>query len=117
MTIINLLAMSCSEEIVRKIYGGRLALKDTHQYVHHLYTLYEDRRTREQYFLRTVELPAFLHISDGIADLISKKYQNLLAPTKIIPLDKNFQTVTYLLRSPQNIILLTNFLQVKRECR
>jgi hypothetical protein len=109
--------MSCSDQIVKKIYGERLALGDNHNYAHHLFTLYEDRKTKEQYFLRTVELPAFLHISEGIADLVTKKYQNLLSPTKIIPIEKNFQACSYLLRAPYNIILLTNFLQVKRDCK
>jgi hypothetical protein len=46
--------MSCSDQIVKKIYGGRLALSDNHEYAHHLFTFYEDVRTKEQYFLRTV---------------------------------------------------------------
>lgn len=55
MTIINLLqAMSCSSQIVRKIYGDRLKLKDGLTCAEHLYTLYEDTHTKEQYFLRTV---------------------------------------------------------------
>lgn len=92
MTIINLLArMSGLDEVVKKIYGDRLKLRDSQKYVHHLFTLYEDIQTKERYFLRTVKLSAFLHISDGIAELSTKKYQNLLAPTKIIPIDQTFQ--------------------------
>lgn len=117
MTIINLLQrMSCSSHIAKKIYGDRLKLKDGLTCAQHLYTLYEDVHTKEQYFLRTVQLPAFLHISEGIADLVIKKYQNLLAPIKIIPLERNFQTRSYLLRAPQNTILLTNFLEILRDC-
>lgn len=117
MTIINLLqGMSCSDQIVKKVYGERLIRKDNLKCVHHLFSLYEDTKSKEQYFLRTVQLPASLHISEGIADLISKKYQNLLTPTKIIPLERTFQTRSYLLRAPQNIILLTDYLQIKEEC-
>jgi hypothetical protein len=55
MTIINLLqTMSCSDQIVKKVYGDRLVLKDNTSYTHHLFTLYEDKKSKEQYFLRTV---------------------------------------------------------------
>ena len=117
MTIINLLAsMSCLDQVVKKIYGERLILRDKQKYAHHLFTLYQDIQTKERYFLRSVELQAFLHISDGIAERNTKKYQNLLTPTKIIPIEQTFQARSYLLRAPYNIILFTNFLEVTRDC-
>jgi hypothetical protein len=63
-----------------------------------------------------VELPAHLHISEAIVEVAMQKYQSLLAPVKIIPIEKNFQANTYLIRATHNLILLTNYLQIIRDC-
>jgi hypothetical protein len=55
--------MSTLDEIVKKIYGDRLKKKNSQGYTHHLYTLYQDINTKDNYFLRTVDLPAHYHIS------------------------------------------------------
>lgn len=63
-----------------------------------------------------MELPAHLHISESIVEVATQKYQNLLAPVKIIPIEKNFQANIYLIRASHNLILLTNYLQIIRDC-
>ena len=44
------------------------------------------------------------------------QYGALLPRLHIAPLDRNFQTNTYLLRSPYNIIPLSSYLQIKTDC-
>ena len=81
-----------------------------------MYALYEHVLTKEKLFLRLIELPAFLHISEEIAELYNKKYGNILTPLQIIPVDRNFQSCLYLVRTPNNNILLSIYLAIIIDC-
>jgi len=109
--------MSTLEDVVQKTYGTQLMQGINQGNPHYLFTLYENPHTHEQYFLRTMDLPTFLYISEATTEVISGKYHTLLPKFQIIPIDRTFQAYTYLIRSPINIIPLSAFLQIKKDCR
>ncbi len=108
--------MNALEGIVNQIYGDRLAKCSNQGNAHYLFSLFEDVRSKEVYYLRAIELPTFLYISEATTELISVKYGTLVPKFQIIPVDRNFQAYTYLVRSPINIIPLSAFLQIKKDC-
>jgi hypothetical protein len=108
--------MSDLDAIVVKMYGKRLVRDKVQGNPNFLFTTYEDTITKENYYLRIIELPNFLYISEATAEVVAGKYGTLVPGFKITPLDRQFQVYTYLVRSPFNIMPLASFLQVKRDC-
>jgi hypothetical protein len=43
-----------------------------------------------------------------------QKYRGVMSELKILPLSRNFQTYSYLIRAPYNVILLSDLLEIKR---
>lgn len=103
--------------MVKSIYGPKLIRKDNEGYIHHLYTLYQNKVTKENYFLRNIDLPSYLRTSEAFTELVIARYGNIISKMQIIPIDRNFQSHSYMLRAQSNIILLTVFLQIKKDCK
>ena len=99
-----------------KNYGKRLVRSKNQGNPHFLFTAYLDLHSQETYYLRTIELPTFLYISEASTQLIAGKYGSLMPKFKIIPIDRQFQVYSYLVRSPLNIMPLSSFLELKRDC-
>ena len=91
-------------------YGKRLVRSKTQGNPHFRFTAYLDLHSQETYYLRTIELPSFLYISEASTQLIADKYGPLMPKFKIIPIDRQFQVYSYLVRSPLNIMPLSAFL-------
>lgn len=108
--------MNDLETIVKRMYGQRMVKSQTQGNSHFLFSLYQDTQTKETYFLKTIELPTFLFISEAASEVIAGKYGSLVPKFKITPVDRHFQVYSYLVRSPFNIMPLAAFLQVKRDC-
>ena len=108
--------MNALEAVVHKFYGERLVQRVTQGNAHYLFTVFEDFKTKETYFMKVVELPTFLYISEPTTELIRQKYGPLVPAFQITPIDRNFQAYTYLVRSPINIIPLGAFIQIKKDC-
>jgi hypothetical protein len=106
--------MSGLDQLVRRVYGERLRSKGPQGSAHHLYAHYVDQ-AGVSYYLRSVELSAHLIISEAISERVARQYAGLLTPLQILPIERNFQTATYLLKAPHKVILLSPFLQVKRD--
>lgn len=104
------------ETTVKDVYGERLAKCATQGNPHYLFSLFEDSLTHEVYYFRTIELPTFLYISEATTQVLATKYGTLVPRFKITPVDRNFQVYTYLVRSPFNILPLSAFLQIKKDC-
>lgn len=108
--------MNSLEAVVDRIYGQRLVKSSTQGNAHYLFSRFEDKNTQEAYYLKVIELPTFLYISEATTELIARKYGSLVPSFQITPIDRNFQAYTYLVRSPLNILPLAAFIQIKKDC-
>ena len=75
--------MSSSNYLVKKLYGNLSVSKDNTAYIHHEFTLYRDPKSKEEYFLKTVEIPSYFHFSEGTCELATQKYRHILLPMKV----------------------------------
>ena len=78
------------EDTVRMIYGPKLRKTNNEGYSHYMFALYRDIQTAQPVFFKTIELPAFLYISEAITEVLANKYGSLLPKLRITPIDRNF---------------------------